>query len=41
MSKSFFWSSAPTPDDVIIHIQSLKDLVKHGWKITVNNTTKM
>ncbi|CAF4718755.1 unnamed protein product, partial [Rotaria socialis] len=27
--------------DVIIHIQSLKDLVKNGWEITVHNTAKM
>lgn len=38
---SWMLPAAVTPYDAIIGIHSLKDLVKDGWKITVNNTTHM
>lgn len=43
MASKYSWLPSPnaTPYDVTIGIDSLKDLVKDGWKITVNNTTQM
>ncbi len=43
MASNMSWipSTTATPYDAIIGIHSLKDLVKDGWRITVNNTTNM